>query len=219
MRLRDVPFRIIDTWRHHGAAGLVRLAGGRLFPNTRILVLFGLTQPLPVPGGAFGGGLEHRFAARAEVERLPPELLRPDSLLLLDRGDRCLLQSVGGRLAGLVWISTAPVVQLFPGVRLGLPGNAVYTYRTWTDPEFRGRGLQGRRHLATLSAVGDEGRTRLLCFVDRSNLVSLKGVRKSGCEPIGTIRMKVSGDPRPRLRIRAGAWSDVTLQSPMTTTS
>jgi hypothetical protein len=211
LRLRDVPFRIIDTWKRHGAAELVRLAGGRLFPNTRILVLFGLTQPLPVTGGTFGVVVEHRLAARAEVERLPPELLRPDSLLLLDRGDRCLLQSVGGRLAGLVWISTAPVVQLFPGVRLDLPGNAVYTYRTWTDPEFRGRGLQGRRHLATLSAVAGEGRTRLLCFVDRDNPVSLKGVRKSGCAPIGTIRMSVPGDPQPRLRIGAGAWSDVTL--------
>jgi hypothetical protein len=189
----------------------VSLAGGRLFPNTRNLVLFGLTQPMPMRDERFAGRVEHRFAARAEVERLPHEHLRPDSLPLFDRGDRCLLQSIGGRLAGIVWVSTAPVVQLFPGLRLDLPGNAVYTYRTWTDPELRGRGLQGRRHIATLSAVGGEGRTRLLCFVDRINLVSLKGVRKSGCEPIGTIRMSVSGDPRPRLRIRAEAWSDITL--------
>jgi hypothetical protein len=166
---------------------------------------------MPVLDGEFVGPVEYRFAARSELERLPPEELRPDSLPLFDRGDRCLLQSIGGRLAGVVWVSTAPVVQLFPGLRLDLPGNAVYTYRTWTDPELRGRGLQGRRHLATLSAVGGEGRTRLLCFVDRINLVSLKGVRKSGYEPIGTIRMSVSGDPRPRLRIHAEAWSDVTL--------
>jgi hypothetical protein len=189
----------------------VRLAGRLLYPNTRILVLFGLTQPMPAAGGAFGGGVEHRFASRAEVERLPNEHLRPDSLLLFDRGDRCLLQSINGRLAGIVWVSTAPVVQLFPGVRLDLPANAVYTYRTWTDPAYRGRGLQGRRHLAALSAACAEGRPRLLCFVDRDNPVSLQGVRKSGCEPIGTIRMSAADDPRPRLRIHARAWSDVTL--------
>jgi len=211
LKLRHVRHRLMDTWRHYGAAGLVRLAGRLLCPNTRILVLFGLTQPMSVPVGSFGGGVEHRFAARAEVERLAPEHLRPDSLALFDRGDRCLLQSIGGRLAGLVWVSTAPVVELFPGVHLDLPVTTVYTYRTWTDPAFRGRGLQGRRHLAALSAVGGEGRTRLLCFVDRSNEVSLKGVRKSGCEPIGTIRMSASGAPRPRLRIHARAWSDVTL--------
>ena len=88
-----------------------------------------------------------------------PRVTKADSLPLFDRGSRCLLQTIDQRLVGVVWISTAPVVELHPGVCLSLPSDAVYTFRTWTNPAYRGHGLQGRRHLAALAMVrGDGGR-------------------------------------------------------------
>ena len=196
------------VWRH-GPGGAVRLARDALFPNVRFLVLFGLTEPSGMPRPA--RQVEHCLATRDAAAGLPAPPLRADSLALLDRGDRCLIQTIGGRLAGIVWLSTAPVVEIHPGIRLTLPGDVVYTYRSWTAPEFRGLGLQGRRHLAVLESLGAEGRSRLLCYCAGANLASLRGVRKSGCRPIGRIRSSRIGRPQPALRITDPAWSEIRL--------
>ena len=201
--------RFVRALRQHGPAGTLRLAQGAVFPDLRFIVLFGLSEPRPLP--ALGGQVECHFASRDEAAALPAKLLKRDSLALLDRGDRCLVQTIDGRLAGVVWASTGPVVDLHPGLRLGIPPDVVYTYRTWTAPEFRGLGLQGRRHLAVLGALRGEGRSRLLCFSETTNLASLHGVRKSGCEPIGRIRARKAGDARAVLRITAPSWSGVSL--------
>jgi hypothetical protein len=205
---------LASIWQRHGIAGVWSLVHEKLHPDTRSLVLLGLSNPVFLPDLEPGAGVDHRFATRDEVERLPLENRAVDSLAIFDRGDRCLLQTVDRRLAGIVWVSTAPVVQLYAALSLSLPANAVYTFRTWTTPACRGRGLQGRRHLAVLAALRAEGRSRLLCFATSTNFASLRGARKSGCRPIGTIRMSRSGDPRPRVKIWAPAWSDVTLARP-----
>ena len=97
---------------------------------------------------------------------------------------------------------------------LSLPADAVYTYRTWTDPAWRGRGLQARRHLAVLAALRDEGRARLVCFVEDTNFASLRGAFKSGCRPVGTVRASRSDRSRPRVRIQVPAWADLTPIAP-----
>jgi len=209
MGLPSILSRFVRALRQHGPGGAFRLGRAAAFPHLRFLVLFGLSDPSPLP--AFERPLECHFASRDEVAALPAWILKRDSLELLDAGDRCLVQTVDGRLAGVVWVSTARVVELHQGVCLTVPPDVVYTYRTWTEPEFRGLGLQGRRHLSVLEALGTEGRTRLLCFTDDANLASLHGVRRSGCVPIGRIRARRTGDPRPVLRITAPSWSGVTL--------
>jgi hypothetical protein len=209
MGLPSILSRFVRALRQHGPGGVVRLARGAAFPNLRFLVLFGLSDPASLP--ALERPLECHFASRDEAAALPGRVLKRDSLGLLDAGERCLVQTIDGRLAGLVWVSTARVVELHPGVRLTVPPDVVYTYRTWTAPEFRGLALQGRRHLSVLEALRTEGRTRLLCFTDGAALASLHGVRRSGCVPIGRIRARRTGDPRPVLRITAPSWSGVTL--------
>ena len=191
-------------------AGVLSLVRQKLRPDARTLVLLGLSQPEPMPLPPSGEPIEYRFSTRDEIARLPNGFRLTDSLDRFDRGDRCLLQMVDRRLAGVVWLSTAPVVELYRGVSLSLPADAVYTYRTWTDPACRGRGLQGRRHLAVLAAVRGEGRSRLLCFAEDTNFASLRGARKSGCRPIGTVRMSRSHEFRPKVSIQVPAWSDVT---------
>lgn len=195
-------------WRH-GPVGTFRLSRRALFPDVRFLVLFGLEGPRRMPDA--DRPIELHFATRDEVARLPPEIMKRDTLALFDSGDRCLAQTIDGRLAGVVWVSTAPEVELHAGVRITIPPDVAYTYRTWTAPDFRGLALQGRRHLSVLGAVRTEGRSRLLCFSDGANLASLRGVRKSGCHPIGRLRARKTGDARAVLRITAPAWSDVRL--------
>lgn len=177
--------------------------------HTTVLLLFGLS----------GGGVEAaaeaerapcRVATRKDVERLPAGELRPDSLSAFDGGDLCLVQERDGRLAGVVWASFQPVVRLAEGVHLTIPANTVYSYRTWTEDSFRGRGLQGQRHQAVLEEARARGRSRLLLFVDSTNFESRNGVRKSGCTLVGRIRVRHShGDVRAALEILDQRWADV----------
>ena len=201
-----------ETWRRYGIGGLLCRVRARLQPGSRTLVLFGLSQPVTLAAEE-RSQVDHWFATRDEVARLPAGILTQDSLPAFDRGSRCVLQAIHQRLVGVVWVSTAPVVELHPGVCLSLPSDAVYSFRTWTDPAHRGRGLQGRRHLAILALVRGEGRSRLLCFCESTNLASLRGVRRSGCRPIGIVRMLKAGDPRPTIEIEVPAWHEVTLAS------
>ncbi len=214
MILVDVACRLAKTWVRFGSGAVLSLARGRLLPPKRkVLILFGLVQPQSLVEFAPGGSLEYRLATRDEVTRLPSSILPSNSLEALARGDQCVMQMVEERLVGLVWVSTASIVQLLPGVRLALPADAVYTFRTWTNPAYRGRGLQARRHLAVVRRFAPEGRRRLLCFADRANLASLNGAWKSGCRPVGRIDLRTNGDPQPRLRITAQDWSSVVLVS------
>lgn len=211
MAVSDAARNIAWTLRRHGLLATLLLIREAVWPASYRLCLFGLTPgdarllpPLPE-------ALEDRVASRQEVESLRGQgQLSPGSIERFERGDRCLLQFISGRLAGLGWLATRPEVELGPSVRLRVPDDAGYSYRSWTDPEYRGRGLQARRALSFLRMVQAEGRGRLLLFVQRASFESLKGVRKAGYRPIGWIDVRERpGSIRWRITISDPAWSEV----------
>jgi GNAT superfamily N-acetyltransferase len=206
----------VELWRHHGVRAVLEVAVGTFRPGSLTLQLFGLTTPAPSPLHDIPMPVQSCLATREEVERLVEEgRQEPSALAVFALGDRCLLQKIGGRLAGLVWMSTRPEVELMWGARLLLPADAVYSYRTWTDPRFRGRRLQARRHRAVLELARSHGRTRLLCFVGSTNFSSLNGVRHSGCSCIGTVRIQRRRDRvQVTLRITDSAWREVGASVP-----
>jgi RimJ/RimL family protein N-acetyltransferase len=152
----------------------------------------------------------HR-ATREEVARLVTEgHQEPEALAIFDQGDACLVQLLDGRFAGLVWVSARPAVELLPGVSLHIPEDAVYSCRTWTHPAFRGEGLQSVRHRAILDFAREAGRHRFFAYVKSTNFESLKGVRKSGCKPIGKVQVNTrNGQASFTVTITDPAWSAV----------
>lgn len=208
-RLRGSLATFAQTRRRHGAWDALRVKlEWNLRPNRLNLHLLGLTQPRALPRPQ-GFGIEGRFAAREDVERLIGSGdQQADALALLNLGDACLLQFVDGQLAGWVWLSTRDEVELLPGLFLTVPRDSAYVFRTWTVPQMRGRGLQPRRTLALLEECRQRGRHRLLCFVESTNLASLKGVGKAGYERVAILRWTTPpGRPnRARLHVESPEW-------------
>jgi len=191
------------------AAWRLRFRRGR-----RTLLLFGLSQPKELRPAA-GQPVVSRLASREDVARLVASgALEADSLALLDAGDACLLQFVGDRLAGRAWLSSREEVELFPGLFLRVPADAGYVFRTWTEPEMRGHGLQPRRTLTLLEEGRRRGRHRLVCFVESTNLASLKGIAKAGYRRVARLHWapRRPGWSPAALRIESPDWRELQVR-------
>jgi len=207
---------LFGLWRRHGLGAALRVLASRLRQDSAALLLVGLTESDFVSAGKAARPARCHRATRQEVERLVAEgHQEAEALPIFEQGDACLVQMVEGRVAGLVWVSMRPVVELLPGTSLRVPEDAVYSYRTWTHPDFRGHGLQSVRHQSILDFAREQGRRRFFAFVRSTNFESLKGVRKSGCKPIGSVRVKTRGGRVSfTVTITDPAWSAVRAAEP-----
>ena len=123
-----------------------------------------------------------RFQEKPEIEITEMDIQR-----LRNGISRCMIQMHGKVLAGYSWVWTSKLAYIDDGVYLNLPESAVYNYKGYTNPAYRGLGFQGLRHLKLLEMLKEEGVTSLFAFVDRLNTKSLHGVRKSGYQIIGEL--------------------------------
>jgi ribosomal protein S18 acetylase RimI-like enzyme len=216
MGVRAAFARARTTLRRHGfgaAAQLTWATVDRRVRGAKRVLLFGLAQPLPMA--------EAEAAARCHVFRWATVedltvaqtdgtgLWLPQDLAAAERGDRCLLQLDGGRLVGYTWVSCHPITFVTEGLHINLPDDTAYVYRAYTAPAYRGGGFQGLRTQELLRRVRPEGKQRLLCYVEDTNFESLKGVRKSGYQPIGEILFtREQGQVRVSLRLAQAYWSE-----------
>ena len=214
-RLRNLLVSFDEIRRRHGVRAALRASLELHLARRRVtLHLLGLTRPLALPP-PHEFGIEGRFATREDLDRMVSSgEQKGDARALLDQGDACLLQLVDGRMAGWAWLSTRDEVELLPGLFLTIPRDAGYVYRTWTVPEMRGRGLQPRRTLELLGECRRRGRQRLLCFVESTNLASLKGVGKAGYERVAILRWTTQpGIPkRARLEVESREWRELAVR-------
>lgn len=213
LRRRAATF--VLNCRRHGIPATLRGAWQTRFGRGRMtLQLLGLSRPNALPPPV-QSRIEARFASPADVDGLAASgQLQRDSPALLAAGDACLLQFVDGRLAGWAWLSSREEVELYPGLFLKIPADAGYVFRTWTVPEMRGHGLQPRRTLALLEECRRRGRHRLVCFVESTNLASLKGVAKAGYERVALLRWTAppGGRRHARLRVESPEWRELAVR-------
>jgi ribosomal protein S18 acetylase RimI-like enzyme len=210
MSLRDALRNLEATRRRHGPAAAARLAWSALSPGTRHYQLFGLSPPYELlpPAGPSGA---HRFRlATLEEIAAGNGIWSSRDCDAMRRGDRCLLQWDGERLAGYTWAAGSSLVCLTEGVHLNLPDDAAYIYKAYTAPEYRGHGFQARRGLELLRLLEPEGRRRLFAYVERENFDSLKGIHKTGYERVGSLVVaRKRGEVRVTLRVSSAYWSDL----------
>jgi GNAT superfamily N-acetyltransferase len=214
-RLRSRLRTLAGLARRHGLRAAASAVAG-LLRRRRVLQLVGVEdRDFVGPARELASAPCHP-ATLQEIEALVAEgHQEPEAFTIFALGDPCLVQTVDGRFAGLAWLSLRRVVELLPGVSLEVPEDAVYSYRSWTHPAFRGRGLQSLRHRAILDFARPHGRHRLLAFVRSTNFESLKGVRKSGCKAIGSVQVKTRGDRVSfEVTITDPAWSAVRAAAP-----
>lgn len=210
MSLRDVARNLRDVTRRHGPVSATLFAWSALNRGTCCYLLFGLSSPRNPP--------EPPEDTRGHCFRLatPEEIAGGHGLWTgrdldaIQRGDRCLVQWDGTRLAGYTWASASPLVSLTEGVHLNLPDDTAYIYKAYTSPDYRGRGSQTLRSLELLRLLRPEGKRRLFAYVERDNFDSLKAMRRTGYHRVGTLTVvRRRGLVRISLRVSNEYWSDL----------
>lgn len=201
---------------HLARRALTTAPGGEAF---RLFIVV-LSEPRPTPEAA-AAAQNHvfRFAMPDDVERLArikgANIFERD-IVSLRNGNRCLLQLDGDTLVGYTWISNSALIDLNWGFHVNLPDDMVYNYNGYTTPEYRGTAYQALRHLNVLKLIRDEGKFRLMGYVDHLNYKSLSGVAKSGYQRVGVLRgIRRKGTLRFSLTVREGDWSTVTRVGPL----
>ena len=101
----------------------------------------------------------------------------------LARGDRCLLGRVGDRPATYLWVGTT--VREFPGATCPIGAGTAYVYKTFTLPEFRGRGLNTAALREIRRRCAMEGYHQVLIDVASNNTASRRAIERAGFVPVG----------------------------------
>ncbi|MCG7199484.1 hypothetical protein MD273_07085 [Marinobacter pelagius] len=187
---------LVEVYRLHGFAEMCSVAwSGFLHKGTKRLILVALSRPRPIPKALEASeGHDFHFATPEELRSLmkqPSFEIAPVDIERVEKDvARCLVQMDGDKLTGYAWVWVSKVAYIDDGVYLNLPRDAIYNYKAYTDPEYRGLGFQGLRHLHLLRLLEGEGIKRLFGFVDHLNTKSLHGVRKSGYEKVGELKIR-----------------------------
>lgn len=201
---------------HLARRALTTAPGGEAF---RLFIVV-LSEPRPTPEAA-AAAKDHvfRFAELDDIERLArtkgANIFERDIVSFRD-GNRCLLQLDGDKLVGYTWIGRSALIDINWGFHVNLPDDMVYNYNGYTTPEYRGTAFQALRHLNVLKLIRDEGKLRLMGYVDHLNYKSLSGVAKSGYQRVGVLRgIRRKGTIRFALTVKESDWATATRVGPL----
>jgi hypothetical protein len=105
------------------------------------------------------------------------------------RGHRCLALFEGDTLASYAWYATSPVrlIDVAPEWVVRFDPAYAYMFNTFTLPRFRGRRLHAIGAAIALQAYLARGLEGLVCYVEASNLISLRACASVGYRTIGHL--------------------------------
>ena len=140
--------------------------------------------------GAAAGVFTEDFHVRAlgETELLAycadPELELRESMVR--SGNTCIGAFSGAVLAGYAWFAydDAPHVN---GVRVRVPGQAIYRFKTFVRPAWRGRGIAPFLYGAADELVARPGRGYVVNCIALQNAPSIAASLRSGDAPLGHL--------------------------------
>lgn len=135
-------------------------------------------------------GLELRPLGEAELvsySREPALDLREAMIReAMQRGDRCLGALDGATLVGYVWFSYA-IAPHVDGIWVRVPPRAVYRYKAFVRPSYRGRGIAAALYGVADPIVGKPGVDTVVDCIAVQNTSSIAATLKSGSRPLGTL--------------------------------
>jgi hypothetical protein len=93
-------------------------------------------------------------------------------------GDQCLDIIARGKLVAYSWRARTPV-ETIDGLKLALVrSDSVFGYKSWVDPEFRGRRLFRQMRLAFDPISKQNGTIHVIAYINLSNHSSRKSMRQ-----------------------------------------
>jgi hypothetical protein len=186
--------RVRQDLRRHGmfetAMGLGLIAMGRLFACQLLVCLaWENAQGSSVQGLDLEPTRAGRFSReQLEVAASDPELdLRADFVHdALAHDDACFGVLDEKRVVSYCWFSHRPT-EVLPGFSTRFPAGYYYSYKAFTRPSHRGRGLLRDCQVAAAKAFTREGPLRMLTLIERRNVSSLKAFGQAGFRPLGHV--------------------------------
>jgi GNAT superfamily N-acetyltransferase len=165
---------LLNTLMHHAAR-----RGG--------LHLFGVYyRKLGAAFGVFPADLHARALGESELLACcaDPGLELRESLVR--SGNTCIGAFSGGVLAGYAWFAydEAPHVN---GVRVRVPRQAIYRFKTFVRPAWRGRGIAPFLYGAADELVARPGRGYVVNCIALQNTPSIAASLRSGDAPLGHL--------------------------------
>jgi hypothetical protein len=131
------------------------------------------------------------FAARETLERFaqdPEAQLSPAFVpKALQAGDECYALCEGDQVASYGWCSTRPTPLDPDELELHFSPDYVYRYKGFTAPRCRGQRLHAIGMTRTLRHYLGKGYRGLLCYVESTNLASLKSCERIGYRRFGSV--------------------------------
>jgi len=150
---------------------------------------------------AFSGDLRARPLGDTELLAYcaDPELELRESMVR--SGNTCIGAFSGGELAGYAWFAydDAPHVD---GVRVRVPGEAIYRFKTFVRPAWRGRGIAPFLYRAADELVARRGRGYVVNCIALQNTASIAASLRSGDAPLGHLGYWQAGRRFIALRTR-----------------
>jgi hypothetical protein len=186
--------RVRQGVRRHGmfetAMGLVLAAIGRLF-GCMLLVCLAWDNAQASPNQEIY--LEPTRARRLSSEQLAVAASDPDLDLRADfvrdalaHGDACFGVLDDNRVVSYCWFSNRQT-EVLPGFTTRFPAGDYYSYKAFTRPSHRGRGLLRDCQVAAAKAFKGDGALRMLTLIERRNVSSLKAFAQAGFHPLGQL--------------------------------
>lgn len=138
---------------------------------------------LPAPSG-----VELRFATadelRARWSDAELEFTEPKARDAFARGEACVGAFDGVRLVAYAWYAVAPAPHS-NGLWMDFDRRAVYIYRAFVTPRYRGRGIAPALFRFADRLFLERGRQIALLCVEASNEPSVAAARRSGAHGVG----------------------------------
>jgi len=104
----------------------------------------------------------------------------------MQRGDRCLGALDGAALVGYVWFAYA-IAPHVEGIWVRVPPRAVYRFKAFVRPSYRGRGIAAALYGVADPIVGKPGVDTVVDCIAVQNAPSIAATLKSGSRPLGTL--------------------------------
>jgi GNAT superfamily N-acetyltransferase len=126
---------------------------------------------------------------RLNEEELRPFCADPELELregMLSSGNACVGAFDGEELAGYVWFAYGDAPHL-NGVRVRVPEQAIYRYKAFVRPAYRGRGIAPFLYGAADEMVARPGRSHVVNCVALQNTPSIAASLRSGDETLGHL--------------------------------
>ncbi len=103
----------------------------------------------------------------------------------LMHGDRCFVSWHGREIVDACWTATGLIYVPYMRKLLRIPPGSVYSYDSYTAPEFRGRGIYMARNSYTARVHQSEGLSRSIALVAYENYSAWLILTRSGLKTLG----------------------------------